>query len=75
MTEPQTWTWTTPWDDKYGGPQSLRRDEHVCLDDGTDGFVDRVEITKNEVRVYVVQRKLQQSNLPPAVYWPANIVG
>lgn len=74
MNNTKRWEWE-------GG--SVEQDEHVCLDDGTDGFVEAVNLNGRLEwlgnlpipKILVTRRKLGEVDMPDREYIPANIVG
>lgn len=67
-----TWTWKT-----VDGESTLTRDEPVCLDDGTEGLVDFVDLRGPVPEILVIRRRFagDNSQLPSKWVYPANIVG
>ena len=65
--------WT--WDTVYYGEATLERDELVRIDDGTEGFVETVDLSGPVPRILVTRRKCGDIDLKDRWIIPAKIVG
>jgi len=67
----ESWTWQTLY-----GPSTLHKDERVIIDDGTEGFVETVDLRPNVPRILIVQRvDCRGTRLNDRWIIPANIDG